>query len=186
MRAAAELLLEGGPSALTARAAAARAGVPLAATTYYFADQGQLARCAAERVARDHLHVAAEEVAAVETRATAAEVAGHVLAIVLGPHTRERASMLAMYDRTLAVAAHGALAAAFADLDERLCEAVRVLLRRSGRDSAQARAVLACADGLLVSHLLRDHQDPWAGALDELAGVVPILAEPVRSGSSGT
>lgn len=176
MSAAAELLLESGPTALTARAVAARAGVPLAATTYYFADQGQLARSAAERVVQDHLQVVAETVQAVDPDTSAAGVAGQVLAIVMGPHTRERASLLAMYDRVLAVAAHGSLAAAFADLDERLCAAVHELLERSGRTTDHARALLACADGLLVSHLLRNHQDPWAGALDELTGVVPILA----------
>lgn len=174
--AAADLLLESGPTALTARAVAARAGAPLAATTYYFADQGQLARSAAERVAQDHLQVAAEAVRAVDADASAAGVAEQVLAIALGPHTRERASVLAMYDRTLAVAAHASLAAAFADLDERLCAAVGEMLERCCRTTEHARALLACADGLLVSQLLRNHEDVWGGALAELTGVVPILA----------
>ena len=44
--AAAALVLDRGPAALSHRAVAARAGVPLAATTYYFRDLDELAAVA--------------------------------------------------------------------------------------------------------------------------------------------
>ena len=62
--AAADLLGEQGPAALSARAVATAAGVPLAAVTYYFATVDDLVRAGAERLYEGYLATARELLAA--------------------------------------------------------------------------------------------------------------------------
>jgi DNA-binding transcriptional regulator YbjK len=67
LRAAVELLADGGPKAVTHRAVAARAGVPQASTTYYFESIQQLT----DEALRLHLSERTGELQAMITEATA-------------------------------------------------------------------------------------------------------------------
>ncbi len=66
VRAAADLILQDGPAAVTHRAVATRADVPLAATTYYFTGLDDLMGAAGEFIVTgwaEHAHGAAERAA---------------------------------------------------------------------------------------------------------------------------
>jgi DNA-binding transcriptional regulator YbjK len=67
LRAAVDLLADGGPKAVTHRAVAARAGVPQASTTYYFASIQELT----DEALRLHLSERTSELQAMITEATA-------------------------------------------------------------------------------------------------------------------
>jgi TetR/AcrR family transcriptional regulator, regulator of biofilm formation and stress response len=89
LRAAVDLLADGGPKAVTHRAVAARAGVPQASTTYYFASIQQLT----EEALRLHLSERTGELQAMITEATAkggsAEDIARVLAEMLITRSRD-------------------------------------------------------------------------------------------------
>src|ERR1700728_3741993 len=89
LRAAVDLLADGGPKAVTHRAVAARAGVPQASTTYYFASIQQLT----DEALRLHLSERTGELQAMITEATAkggsAEDIARVLAEMLITRSRD-------------------------------------------------------------------------------------------------
>lgn len=89
LRAAVDLLADGGPKAVTHRAVAARAGVPQASTTYYFASIQQLT----DEALRLHLSERTGELQAMITDATAkggsAEDIARVLAEMLITRSRD-------------------------------------------------------------------------------------------------
>lgn len=89
LRAAVDLLADGGPKAVTHRAVAARAGVPQASTTYYFASIQELT----DEALRLHLSERTGELQAMITEATAkggsAEDIARVLAEMLITRSRD-------------------------------------------------------------------------------------------------
>lgn len=93
LRAAVELLADGGPKAVTHRAVAARAGVPQASTTYYFESIQQLT----DEALRLHLSERTGELQAMITEATAKGGSTEDIARVL-------AEMLITRSRDIAIA----------------------------------------------------------------------------------
>ena len=93
LRAAVELLADGGPKAVTHRAVAARAGVPQASTTYYFESIQQLT----DEALRLHLSERTSELQAMITEATAKGGSTEDIARVL-------AEMLITRSRDIAIA----------------------------------------------------------------------------------
>lgn len=85
--AAAELVVENGPSALTHRTIAARAGVSVGSTTKYFASIEDLRRAALDDCAR-HIHADVDQLAAAlrESEDHAATVAAYMSAYLEDPH----------------------------------------------------------------------------------------------------
>jgi len=174
VRSAADLLLLGGPGAVSHRAVAARAGVPLAATTYYFDRLDDLVRQAAELLAREQAEHA-ERVA--ELTGPDDDVVAAVVDAVL-PNGGEVA-VRAVYEHLVSAGRSPVVAGAYAESRARLDTAVGQLLRAAGCPVAPALAV-AVVDGAVVAALsegqpVRDH----ACAL--LAGVLrpaPLVRAP--------
>ncbi len=174
--AAAALLGRDGPHAISARAVAAEAGVPLAAVSYYFDTVDDLVRAAAERLYDGYLAAATALVdAGPDAGRTGGAAAGHgqpddrqVAATVVrvwldptdaGPDPQRVRSLLV----SLASAADSpALAPRLRRYDESLQGLVVSLLQGAGRSPARVRVLLAALDGF---------------ALARLSGV-PLLAAP--------
>ncbi|MEJ5866433.1 hypothetical protein WDV85_01610 [Pseudokineococcus sp. 5B2Z-1] len=197
--AAAELVAAGGPAALSARAAARGAGVPLAAVTYYFDDVPALLREAVEALLDDlgervrAASATAPPPAAEDRGATA--LAEALVGLVLGPYGgRGAAGLRALYARTLELSADPALAPRLRAFDAACADAVARLLRSAGREAVAARAVLALVDGWLVAAAVAGEAGPagesgdgralerWAAErlAPGLLALAPLAPEPVR------
>ena len=152
---AAQLLTTAGPDAVTHRAVATAAGLPLAATTYYFDSLDDLRAAAVEEVLRVEAEQVRRLVDALPRRArSAAATAGHVVDVVLGPDRHGDAELQSLYERFLACGRHPALRpllrAARAGIDAALSET----LGRCGQPDADVPTLVALVDGSVVSALV--------------------------------
>ena len=153
IEAAADLLLEQGLAALSHRAVASRAGLPLASTTYYFTSADDLRDQALQHVA---------EAWAARARAVVADLPGEVDAVraaeavvgIIGADT-PTPQVLLLYERYLEAGRHPRLRSVVETWNSRLRELVADVLRRAGlpADEDTARLVLALADGVAVTAL---------------------------------
>lgn len=186
MRAAARLLLDDGPAAVTHRAVAATAGVPLAATTYYFSGRDDLLAAAgavvadgwaehAERVARSARASSAGHPAAGRAEAAGAGSGGAdggraaaLLADAVLPPGGAPA-VLGTYEHLVGAGRHPALVAAYAAGRDRLDAAVAGLVAALGL-TVPAPLVVAVVDGAAVS-ALSEGRDP-VGHARELVGML--------------
>lgn len=187
--AATQLLGEAGPTAVTARGVAARAGVPLAAVTYYFDAVGTLVQEAAERLFADHLDRAAALV-----RDRAAGPWEETLVRVWfdpSPDGPDPARVRGTLAQVLAAATAPALAPSLQRWDAALVREVGHVLRAAGRDVSRTRVLLAALDGAALARLggvdVRTGEraaddDLLAGLVAELRAVVDDLA-PVVDGA---
>ena len=157
-----ELLRDGGPGAVTHRAVARAADVPLGATTYYFSSKADLLEHALEQLA-------GEEVARLGALADALDLSGiseaerpAAVAAALAPALRaEHAMMLPKFGVYLEAArgselrdATGRWMAAFRGL------AVAALAEAGVRDAEDAAAILVAAiDGMII-HRLATSDEP--------------------------
>ena len=155
LRAAIGLLSESGAKAVTHRAVAERAGVPLASTTYYFASVQQLIEEALK------LHVA-ERVAEIQGVAAAAAAPGasaqdfaERLAEVLA--TAPTFVLVAQYQMYLEAARNPALRAAVADALGAFERLAAALLGALGAREPEAAAVafVALLDGFALHRVAR-------------------------------
>jgi DNA-binding transcriptional regulator YbjK len=153
IEAAAAVLVEQGIAALSHRAVAARAGLPLAATTYYFASADDLRDESLRHVTDTWLTQATAVVEAAPARLDAAQAARAVVAAITGDAPREQ--LLLVYERYLEAGRHERLRPLVAESNARLVDLVRELLRRADlpADPAEARLVLAVTDGAIVTAL---------------------------------
>jgi len=153
VRAAADLLLDEGLAALSHRAVAARAGLPLAATTYYFDSLEDLRDEALQDLAHGWLDRAGAVVDALPARIGPVRAAQAVIRVV-GTDAPSR-QLLLLYERYLEAGRHDRLRPFVVASNERLCALVREVLLRAGLPAGQgdARLVLAVADGAAVTAL---------------------------------
>jgi DNA-binding transcriptional regulator YbjK len=153
--AAAALVVDGGPDAVSHRAVAREAGVPLAATTYYFAGLDELLAAAVELVADADLRVAAAVVEALPPRrrspAATAEV---VVDVLLGRDRRDDAHLQAYYERFLAAGRYPALRPVLRSARARVDAMLTEVLRRCGYAGADVGTLVALADGTVLSALV--------------------------------
>ena len=182
VQAAADLLLERGLTGLSHRAVAARAGLPLASTTYYFASVDELRDEALQ-------HVADIE----ETRATAVVAAlpaqvdldGAVSAVVgvLGLDA-PGGQLLLLYERYLEAGRHEGLRPLVVAWNARTADRLREVLLRAALPPAEAELVLAVADGAAVTALAEGAAPAEAvrSAVGRLLDLLqPQQAEPARA-----
>lgn len=162
--AAAEIILTQGPDALTHRAVAARAGVPLASTTYYFTSLDDLVGRAGEVVVAGWVERALEVAAAVEDPARRPrDRAGRVAAVldaVLPPGDTQ--AVRGFYQHLLGAGKHTALSSTYDATRAAFDDAVARLLAALGTD-LPADLVVAVVDGAVVS-ALAEGNDPRAAA----------------------
>lgn len=165
IEAAADLLLEDGLAALSHRAVAARAGLPLASTTYYFASADDLRDEALQHVAATWAARAGAVVDGLPAQVDAVAAAQAVITII-GADIPTR-QMLLLYERYLEAGRHERLRPVVVAWNAHLTELVQQVLARAGlpAEAEQARLVLAVADGVAVTALAEgDPPDVAVGA----------------------
>ncbi|MCW2954383.1 MAG: TetR family transcriptional regulator [Conexibacter sp.] len=163
-----------GPDALTHRLVAAEAGVPLAATTYWFASKEAL-------ILEAFAHAARRDIAQLERETaeaadwTSADAAGHLARSMRASLTEHRTRTVVDYGLWVEAARRPALRPV-ADAWSRACQAffATILEAIGGRRSEHdARLLTAAFDGLLMDQLASDHPDDEArltAVLERLLG----------------
>ena len=151
VRAATTLLGETGPTAVTARAVAAHAGVPLAAVSYYFDGVDELLGEAAERLFKAYLGEATALVRDGDGRRWEETLVRVWLdPSVGGPDpARVRSTM----QQLLAAVGSPSLRPALGRWDDALVRLVEDVLRQAGRDTSRTRVLLAALDGFSMARL---------------------------------
>lgn len=180
LEAALRIVAASGPDALTHRRVAEEAGLPLAATTYWFASKDALvAEAYALAAARDVQRI--EEVVAALAREglpSADDLAALLAQLVAGELHDERSGIIAGYALCLEAARRPALR----ELSRGWTDAYRgfaaALLEAAGsaRPEPDAQLLVAALDGLLLEQLTRDEPDFEAAvlrpALERLIGAL--------------
>ena len=177
VRAAADLLCEGGFDAVRHRAVADRAGLPLASTTYYFASLDDLIETAVDYLATTEVAELRERVSALPRRRRGAEAAADLLVDLLaGAPSREQ--LISRYERYIACARHPELRGAERRLLRHRIEAVGEAMARSGRQarSDMMTALLYSVDGAVVSALVDDRDGARESVHATLVDVIDVLA----------
>jgi len=177
VRAAADLLCEGGFDAVRHRAVADRAGLPLASTTYYFASLDDLIETAVDYLATTEVAELRERVSALPRRRRGAEAAADLLVDLLaGAPSREQ--LISRYERYIACARHPELRGAERRLLRHRIEAVGEAMARSGRQarSDMMTALLYSVDGAVVSALIDDRDVARESVHATLVDVIDVLA----------
>ena len=161
LTAAIELLAEGGARAVTHRAVAARAGLPAAATTYYFESiqeltEEALRRHVADRVAE--LRRLADDAA--RDADTIIEIAQKFVASFA---SRDRDVLIAQYEVYLEAARNPALRKPVADALGAFEDLAETVLGRMGaRDpKGAARTMIALVDGFMLHHIASPQPDGY-------------------------
>jgi DNA-binding transcriptional regulator YbjK len=178
--AAITVLGQEGLSALTHRRVAAEAGLPLAATTYWFASKDELLLNAFRRAAD-------KDIARVRSVAAAAEGkdVADALADVLGAELAEgRTALVACFTMWVEAARRPELREIEAEWTDAYEDVIGQLLRAAGsRDPRlDARLLTATVDGLLLGLLARggEAQDPRDELRPQLRRLVGALTAPRR------
>jgi TetR/AcrR family transcriptional regulator, regulator of biofilm formation and stress response len=176
--AAAELILRDGPSSVTHRAVAARADVPLAATTYYFSGLDELLAAAGQRIVKDWT----ERAQAIGQSVADAVADGGVDSLTIRSRALllvdavlppgDHGELLGFYEHVVSAGRSPVLAAAFAQGRGELDVVIDALLAQLG---ARVSAVLliAVVDGAAVTALCegRNVRDLAVDCVAELLGV---------------
>jgi DNA-binding transcriptional regulator YbjK len=171
LKAAAELLLEEGFSAVSHRAVASRASLPLAATTYYFASRDELVVAAVEALAAQELARARSRLESLPVRRRSARATAELLLEVLHGERTSDERLLAYYEHFLQAARHvgvrEVLRRTRAEADALLSEA----LHRCGHDAPPVPLdrMVAVVDGTVLSALTEGEGQAWRAALRALS-----------------
>jgi DNA-binding transcriptional regulator YbjK len=178
--AAAALLCEGGFDAVRHRAVARRAGLPLAATTYYFSSLDDLIVKAVEHVGALEAQQLRDRVAALSRRRRGAESTADVLVDLLVGDDPETLSeqLISRYERLIACARQPVLREVQRRILQQRTDAVIQVVERSGRKvRAELLTALVCAvDGAVVAALVDEDDDPRTAARATLIDVIDVLA----------
>jgi DNA-binding transcriptional regulator YbjK len=167
IEAAAALLDEGGFDAVRHRAVAERSGLPLAATTYYFASLDELVAAAVEHHARAELARGRSRLATLAGRPPDGDaVVELVLDALIGPAAAGAEQVVLRYERFVTAARRPWLAPLMrelsAELDELLLDAFA--LTGATVDRERLELLVAVVDGAVVNALIEADPDPRAAA----------------------
>lgn len=181
VRAAADLLCEGGFDAVRHRAVARRAGLPLASTTYYFSSLDDLIAKAVEDIGIREAEQLKAGVAALSRRRRGAESTADVLVDLLvgdSPETRVTEQLISRYERYIACARQPGLRDIQRRIRQQRTDAVVDVVERSGRAvRSELLTALVCAvDGAVVASLMDEGDGPRASARATLIDVIDVLA----------
>lgn len=185
MDAAADLLLEGGFEAVRHRAVAARAGVPLASTTYYFASLEDLTAAAVERCGERELEVMHARIDEVASRTRGVDATVELIVDMLVgvfDHTAAGHDQLVnRYERFVAFARHPEMRDVQRRLRAELDQLIVSVLTRSGREVSDEglRRLVYVVDGAVVGALSEGDPNPKRLAREMLLQVIDIVAPPV-------
>ena len=167
--AAAELLSEGGFDAIRHRAVAERAGMPLAATTYYFSSLEDLITAAVEKEGRAELAAGRQRLEALAEQQRSTDlVVELVLDMLLGAESRSGGaeSVLLRYERLVGSPRRPYLAPLMRELGDELQQLLSEILSRSGMpvDRDRLQELIALVDGAVVNALVESDPDPRGAA----------------------
>lgn len=165
-RAAVDVVETAGIGALTHRAVAERAGVPLGSTTYHFANREELIVAAMYEAMGDYQAQLAAWSATLADATVAEQLAKFLVAVTDGPDKRVR--VLIEYELYLAGARAQRLRNVSIVWDDLLRQALEQHV-----DPASAHALNALATGLLIDSLVRDTPLQLDVARDLLSRLVP-------------
>ena len=186
--AAAELLCEGGFDAVRHRAVARRAGLPLAATTYYFSSLDDLIVKAVEHVGALEAQQLRERLAGLSRRGVAAPrrpstcwwICSSATTPCVGdnPETQVSEQLISRYERYIACARQPALREVQRRILQQRTDAVVKVVELCGRSvRAELVPALVCAvDGAVVAALVDDSDGPRSAARATLIDVIDVLA----------
>ncbi|BBY56461.1 TetR family transcriptional regulator [Mycobacterium koreense] len=182
VRAAAELLREGGFDAVRHRAVAHRAGLPLASTTYYFSSLDELIASAVDEAAMLEIAQLRARVAALPRRRRGPHAIADVLVDLLvggadGGHLDD--DLIARYERFIACARHPRLREIQRRTLRQRTEAVVEVLDRSGRcmPAALLAATVCAVDGAVIAALVDERQDPRRAARTAVLSFIDAVPE---------
>jgi TetR/AcrR family transcriptional regulator, regulator of biofilm formation and stress response len=153
--ATARLLVREGLAAVTHRAVAREAGVPLAATTYYFASKDELVVDALRILVQDEITRVGERAAALGEELASPSRSAAAVAEVLFPDAEAAAGLLAKFEVYLEAARRPGLRATAAHWQRAFVELAESALTLAGSaDPARlAPLLVAGVDGMLVHRL---------------------------------
>jgi len=172
---AGDLIEEQGWTAVTHRAVAAKAGIPLASTTYYFPSAEDLTLQAAGQLAERHLAAGRAVLEDVPARRASAARAARLLAdLVLGTDPTD-AQLTALLDRHLRAGRTPDVQTLVAGWSADLRELARGLLARVEHpaDNRRTRLLVSALEGLAAAALADADPDPADAAAKAL---VPLLS----------
>jgi len=177
VRAAAELLCEGGFEAVRHRAVAERAGIPLASTTYYFASLEELVANAVEYLGAAESSALRTRVDELPRRRRGAEAAADVLVDLLAAETT-REQLISRYERYIACARYPGLRGLERRLLQQRLDTVGEAMARSGRRTRpdMMTALLYSVEGAVLSALVNDDVGPRESVRATLVDVIDVLA----------
>jgi DNA-binding transcriptional regulator YbjK len=177
VRAAADLLCEGGFEAVTHRTVADRAGLPLASTTYYFSSLEELIETAVDYLGTAEVARLRERVKELPRRRRGAEAAAELLVDLLAGESH-REQLISRYERYIACVRHPAMRGVEVRLLEQRIDAVREAMIRSGRHARpdMMTALLYSVDGAVVTALVDDRDGPRESVRATLVDVIDVLA----------
>ncbi len=152
------VIRDSGVHAVTHRAVAAEAGVPLAATTYYFESKDDLLEKALRLVIDEtiaHLRRSTLEIEALRPAPTPADVAAHFVRLTMEQLSEQRISVVAQYELYIEAGRRPSLRAAVAAWDEAYEQLAAAALRRAGVAGAEAAATMLVGmlEGLLMGQV---------------------------------
>jgi DNA-binding transcriptional regulator YbjK len=149
------LLVRDGLAAVTHRAVAREAGVPLAATTYYFESKDELVTEALAILVADEIGRVSERAAALGEDISSPSRSAAAVAEVLFPDAEAAGGLLAKFELYLEAARRPGLRATAAHWQRAFNELAESSLRLAGSDDPERLAPLLVAgiDGLLVHRL---------------------------------
>ncbi|WP_251153463.1 TetR family transcriptional regulator [Cellulosimicrobium sp. Marseille-Q4280] len=156
VRAAADLILREGPAAVTHRAVAARAQVPLAATTYYFTGLDDLIGAAGRMIVDGWAEHARDAAARAIRRASSGRRAATTGAEALVDSVLlpgGEAEVRGFYEHLVGAGRYPALAHAYAEGRHQLDTAVAHVLTVLGVERVSPGLLVAVVDGAAVSAL---------------------------------
>jgi DNA-binding transcriptional regulator YbjK len=147
------LLAERGLGSVTHRAVAAEAGVPLAATTYYFDSKDEMLAEALELLAAAEVERLSETAARLGDRiGTPEEAAAEVVETLFPGGEEAEQALIAKYEVLVEAARRPALRPAVAQLESALRGLGEAVLRAGGAPEPEQRAwiLVAAAHGILI------------------------------------
>jgi DNA-binding transcriptional regulator YbjK len=189
VKAAAELLCEGGFEAVRHRAVARRAGLPLASTTYYFSSLDDLIASAVAHIGTMEVAQLRAQLATVSRRRRSADTTADLLVDLLvgsESETRLTEQLISRYERHIACARLPGLREIQRRSLRQRIDAVAEVIERSGRSARPelVSALICTVDGAVVSALVDDRQDPRtvarATVIDVIDAVAPFDRRPVQ------
>ncbi len=156
------LVARDGPQAATHRAVAAEAGVPLAATTYYFASRDDLVASALRQAVDDELAELADRLGELGEPATAAEAADLLAELFEGTLAGDRLALLAKNELYQAAARTPALRSEARRWTDAYLDVLAPMLERLGAADPRgdAELVVATLDGLLDLRVSEERCSP--------------------------